>query len=731
MSYEPRLIAPYFKESGLNLYFKPWIIGDDAFVEADDVFTWRGSIRKRDGVTLLGRVDPEVSISDISMTDPAVVTTSANHNLQDGDQVWLEGITATDYTDLNNTLFNITTITLTTFSLQSLLGADIDKSTAAGVGADGNVFLPIQHLGTRIVPNTLDEQLVAFTSVRAFVFNTVTELFQDITFDGNGTFFPWSGGANNYHWSSNYVDAMWVTNNVDRIRFWQGSTVDGWSDQEFQINTTDFVFRALMIFPYKNRLVILNTSEGTTFEGTRHSQRARWSKPFASPFTTNTSTVAGVNLPPGFTTNDNAWREDIQGNGGFADAATNEQIVTAGIINDNLIVGFQRSTWRLRWTGNQILPFIWDEINSHYGAESTHGTIGFDKLVYMYSRFGYVGADTNNVRRIDQKIPDQSFGTETGVSNQELVRVASVRDFYRNIFYWAYPESADNAKTNNKVLTYNNDEGTWSKFNLSCRTFGSYKSFNDVTWTLLPIFWSNKNEPWNDPSNQSNYPHVVCGTDSSHVDIVFEQGPGIDNQVSQIMAITAASPAVITTKLNHGLNSGDKVILDNIGGTMGDVLNDTTQIVTYIDAVKFSVPVDTTTLTHTPDSGTVTPTSALFGFNVRTKSFNPYIDQGRDCRLEYVDVYITGTSVGEATLEHYINANNDTPVQTVTFSTAIPADAKYTRIFLGETAQFHMLRLFLTDTQLESDVIASSIFELQGMVIWTRPTSRIKDLALL
>ena len=36
MSYEPRLIAPYFKESGLNLYFKPWIIGDDAFVEADD-----------------------------------------------------------------------------------------------------------------------------------------------------------------------------------------------------------------------------------------------------------------------------------------------------------------------------------------------------------------------------------------------------------------------------------------------------------------------------------------------------------------------------------------------------------------------------------------------------------------------------------------------------------------------------------------------------------------------
>ncbi|HDY87394.1 MAG TPA: hypothetical protein ENH82_04665 [bacterium] len=426
MSYEPRLIAPYFKESGLNLYFKPWIIGDDAFVEADDVFTWRGSIRKRDGFKLLARVDPEVAISDISMTDPAVVTTSADHNLQDDDQVWLEGITDVDYIDLNNTLFNITEITDTTFSLQSLLGADIDKSTAAGdAGADGNVFLPIQHLATRIVPNTLDEQLIAFTSVRAFLFNTTTGVFNDISFDSMPDPLLWTGGANRYHWSSNYVNALWVTNNFDLIRFWNGDAADGWSNQQFETNATNFVFKALMIFPYKNRLVLLNTSEGTVANGTRFSQRVRWSKPFASPYTTNTGAGgATVEPPPGFTTNDNAWRDDIQGNGGFADASTKEQIVTAGIVNDNLIVGFQRSTWRLRWTGNQIQPFVWEEINSHYGSEATHGTLGFDKLVFMFSRFGYVGADTNNVRRIDQKIPDQSFGTETGVNNEELARVA-------------------------------------------------------------------------------------------------------------------------------------------------------------------------------------------------------------------------------------------------------------------------------------------------------------------
>lgn len=733
MSYEPLVIAPYYKGSGLDLYFKPWLIGDDAFVRADDVFPWRGSIRKRDGIQPLARLPAEVSINAISNGNPAVVTTSANHNLQNDDQVYLEGITDPDYIDLNNTLFNITVILATTFSLQDLDGNDIDKSGAAGAaGAVGDVFLPVQHLATRIIPNTLDEQLIAFNSVRAFLFNVTTGVFNDISFDSVPNPLLWTGGANRYHWSTNFVNSVWVTNNFDLIRFYNGSAADGWSNQKFQINgTPDFVFRALMIFPYKNRLVILNTFEGDTL-GTaqRFSQRARWSKPFASPYTTNTDGGAAAVFPAGFSANDNAWREDIQGNGGFLEASTNQQIVSAEIVNDVLIVGFQRSTWRLRYTANQVQPFVWEEINGHYGSEALHGTIGFDQLAFMYSRFGYVGADTNNVRRIDERIPDQSFETETGVSNEELGRIAAVRDFYRNIFYWAYAESADNAKSNNKVLAYNNDEGTWSKFNISCRTFGTYKSLNDITWALLDISWADTNRRWNDPSLQANFPHVVCGTDSAHVDVVFEQGSGVDNRVSNIVGITAASPAVISTATSHGLNSGDLVIIDNIDGTMGGVLNDTTQTVTYLTATTFSVPVDTSALAYIAD-GTVTPLNSLFGFDLRTKSFNPYIAQGKECRLQYVDVYVTGTSVGEATLEHYINADDSNPVETITFSTAIAGDAKYTRLFLGEAAQFHMLRLRLSDTQLEDDAIAGSLFELQGMVIWTRPESRIKDLSLL
>ncbi len=735
MSYEPHLIAPYGKGSGLDLYQKPWLIGDDAFQKLDDAFTWRGSIRKRDGITPLARLPTHANINAISNANPAVLTTTAAHGLQDADQVWLEGITDTDYLNLNNTLFNITVTGGTTFSLQTLQGGNVDESvSAAPAGVAGTVHLPVQHLGTRIIPNSLDEQLTAFTSTTAFIFNTTSSAFNDISFfQTSGAAIAWTGGGNSYHWSTNFADSVWVTNNFDPIRFYNGSTTLGWNNQRFQtvgaIPPAEFVFRALMIIPFKQRLVLLNTSEGAVAPGSRFSQRARWSQ-IGTPYVPASGGDPAVQLPATFSalTDVDAWRSDIQGKGGFIDAATTEQIVSAEIINDNLIVFFQRSTWRLRYTGVQILPFVWEQINSFYGSEATHGTIGFDQVAFTFSRFGFIAADTNNVRRIDEKIPDIAFQVETGDVNTELLRVAAVRDFRRSLFYWAYPDGADNSRLNNRVLVYNYEENTWSLFNMSLRTFGRYKSISDSTWASLTTPWVNTNRPWN--LLQAGFPQIVAGTESGHVDIVFEEGPGIDNRISTITGVSAAAAAVITTSASHGLNSDDTVIIDNIVGTMSTVLNDLTHTVTYLTATTFSVPVDTSALAYTSD-GTVLPTASLYGFDIRTKRFNPYIKQGQECRLQYVDVYVTGTSVGEATLEHYINADDTTPVETITFSTAIAGDARYTRLFLGESAQFHQLRLLLSDAQLADDGIAAALFENQGMMIWTRPVSRIKDINFL
>ena len=56
--------------------------------------------------------------------------------------------------------------------------------------------------------------------------------------------------------------------------------------------------------------------------------------------------------------------EDLPGFGNAIDAATQEAIVSAEFLKDRLIVYFERSTWELVYTGNQIYPFTWQKINT-------------------------------------------------------------------------------------------------------------------------------------------------------------------------------------------------------------------------------------------------------------------------------------------------------------------------------------------------------------------------------
>ena len=55
---------------------------------------------------------------------------------------------------------------------------------------------------------------------------------------------------------------------------------------------------------------------------------------------------------------------NIADGGGYIDASTEEQIVSAEFIKDRLIVYFERSTWELAYTGNEVLPFVWQKINT-------------------------------------------------------------------------------------------------------------------------------------------------------------------------------------------------------------------------------------------------------------------------------------------------------------------------------------------------------------------------------
>lgn len=689
MGYEPRLIAP-FDNSGLKKWYKPWIIGPTAFPQLADAYARRGVVRKREGFRLLAAL-------------PA------------GDK-------------------------------------------------------PVQGLKNWVNPATLNESLIAFSQTKSYLFNDGSQTFGDITHLSDTTAFTFGNGANDYFWSSNYAGSMWVANGkglttaapfptpANGIFYLTVNADNSWNIHQPAINAaaTSFLNGCLIILPYKGRLMTLNTIEGNASGTTNQSfsNRARWSQ-IGTPY--NTTGGGHATSPPApFGTDNTSWASDIPGKGGFIDADTSERIVSAAIIKDTLIVFFQRSTWRLRYTGNEVLPFIWERLNTQYGSESPYATVSFDEAALTFSRYGWVASDTNDVARIDLDIPDDSFAFEgTSLMLSGLNKVQGIRDFYRNFAYFTYIPIGQSTST--QIYGYNYIDKSWTIFNpqtgtsgnstpLAINTFGNYRNTaGDFTWAVL----NSSTDTWVDYNDQN--------------DVWFNFGAGQNIDFPYILG----------------------------GDLNGNV---------YLMFEFFQQP--------TSDNGT------NFNFSVFTRRFNPYFDQGQKCRLGFVDLYCTTMPGGEITVNHYVDdqqspiftrtveifsrgvisisniatgatttitttsdhglsvgefvtisdiigsvgrvLNNQTfkvgsTPTTLTFTIQnnagvnidttgfvygsagfayngdlIQGDTHYTRIYLGAVAHMHQLQFTLSTAQVQDVVKGVAQFEMQGLVIWTRPTGRIR-----
>jgi hypothetical protein len=682
MGYEPRLISP-FLDSGLNQFFKPFIIGDTAFPDIQDAYPWRGTVKKREGYTLLP-------------------------------------------------------------------GAPIPT-------------FPVQGLKNWINPISLVPNLIAFSLTKSY--NYVSEVFTDITqlFDGS-TEFSFGTGTFNYYWTANFAGSMWTTNGlgystaglpgaVNGILYLTSNSPNSWNIHTPLISGTTYLNGALMIIPYKGTLVALSTFEGPQTGGTGNVQltnRARWCQlgnPYVTTYNTGSGTTGPTQPPAIYRPGDDlSWRSDIPGRGGFVDADTSEKIISAGIINDILIVGFQRSTWRLRFTGNQVLPFIWERLNTQYGAESTFSAVAFDKDILFFSRFGWIGSTTNEVQRIDEKLPDVSFMFETGDASNfdNLNTVQGIRDYYRQMAYWTFTPLNG---INTEIWAYNYLDRSWSVFNptneINC--FGETFNSVDETWPTFTKLWGEY-----------------------------------------------SSPDLIWPNLGSSQNQGFPILLGGDGSTVAPVDGGTGGNIYQMFEFQGS---------PTSDNG------IPFNFSITTKRFNPYFDKGQKCRMGYVDLYITPNTYGEIQFQHFVDdkpypvfsrnvalysrgpldilsittgitttivtvsahnlvtgqqvvlsnvsgtidriINNQTVavtvVDAVTFTVPIvtsnftvtsngyiwlppfnPGDAKYTRVYLGAVGYHHQFVITISDQQLLDPIKSVSQFELQGLVIWTRPAGLIR-----
>lgn len=733
----------------------PFLLENDSFPVLENAFPFRGRIQKRSCFSRLGTGTSRLRWQ-VGTTDGAGAAFVALNDAPITSSIIQLTVGSTVFTDSG-------AVDVPPAPLLSNSGATaaLDRTTGlvAILGADP--LTPIYYypglpvIGLKVVEQVSsndainDELLMGFDTRYSYIYDKPTQNFSAANqFVTTNNIFTWEGTSSDLFWTTNYFQVLWATNNIpglhaavdadapgegDGIR-WYNSVNNRWSNFNPGLNgtttppvaPTEFLLGGLIILPYKDRLVVLNTVEGAALNGTRFPQRARWSQN-GTPFYVNGPTAGP------FPTN--AWSSVEIGRGGFIDAPTQEQIVSAEFIKDTLVVFFERSTWQLVYTNNEILPFVWQKINTELGSESTFSTVPFDRGIFTIGNYGIITTDSVNVVRIDEKIPDEVFQIQN--KNNGPKRVTGIRDYNSQLVYFSYPIVVDEDNEGptytltfpNQVLVYNYQDGSWAEFDDSFTSFGYWQAVTDKTWEDIKQSWESSNFAWNSQVLQAKYPDVVAGNQRGYVFVYSQIQQNGQNVPS--LEISNASNLTITCP-DHNLVNGDYILITEMTGFT--TWNNTIFIVANANVNTFDLTLPSPNIiplaTGYTGAGVIThipkPT-------IMTKEFNPFYQEGDSTRVNYIDILMDKTASGQITAEFYTNSNDNLPIESdLVLTSPEPATSYSTtqqriwhRIYSNTFGSFFQNKFTLNDDQMRDLSIATSDITIHGLVYYVNPAGRL------
>jgi len=685
--YSPLKITGY--QTGLVQEREEFLLPNDAYPALQNAYVWRERILRKKGYQLLGRLQRKLGTTDGAGNFSIVIkpfplnTGIASFNID------------TDlFNDPGTTLDPGVQTLFTNSSGSGTLNRVTGLLTITGSKPNTDIYyipgLPVMGITIREKQDSSNDETIFFDQAYAYKFN-----------QGSGKFIEFIPGKTwnlsnapvsgiDFFWSTNYWTTnstpnpfgtpnnkiFWVTNNTgsqganaDPIRITDGLTWVDFSPPTYgKINSTDFVVQCLAFLPFRGRLVMFNTWEGTSYGNALHySNRIRWStigNPFI-PFS------AG---PPAT----GSWRDDIRGQGGFLDIPTSEDIVSVGFVRDNLVIFCERSTWQLRYTGRSIAPFQIEKVNSELGTESAFSSVQFDTSLVGIGDKGIVECDSYKSERIDVKIPDFVF--QFNAENNGVSRVQGVRDFEQRLAFWTVPIAASydaNFPTSdwifpNQRLVYNYENDSWALFNDSLTALGSYQVQASRNWLNTPIPWIKCKFNWLSQPNSDR--QVVGGNQQGFIEFLDEltvNDPSlfISNIVGNAITPTTGNPTVITSP-NHNMQSGFVIGISGIPtGTPYDNLNGGIFEIEVKDKNTFELFIYNNTTGQFSDSQLDVPSGNYAGgglinirenFSIKSKKFN-FLDEGQSIQFGFLDILMQSTSSdqpGAISLNVYLDYND-------------------------------------------------------------------------
>lgn len=455
-------------------------------------------------------------------------------------------------------------------------------------------------------------------------------------------------------------------------------------------------------------------------------------------FSQNGSPIAG-----------NAWLEGVPGRGGFIEAPTKQAIVTAEFIKDRLVVYFERSTFELVFTNNEILPFRWQKINTELGAESTFSAVPFDKVVLGVGNVGIHACNGANVERIDQKIEQEVFAISNADDGPQ--RVQGIRDFEVEHVYWSFPSitqedqspaqpSAITFPYPDKVLAYNYETSTWAIHDDSITAFGYYQDNEDETWQSTNLTWGQFDNAWNKGSLQQRFRNIVAGNQQGFVFII---GVGISRNAPALQITNVNTATNEITIIDHNLKVNDFVALENMNGlTLTRPTNaaSTDNVIYKIASVSSTriTPADIAFSGTYLGGGTIARVSEM---NILSKQYNFYLKEGRNVSVSRVDFQVDRTASGSITVDYFASSSGEslvdagaatgtlegTTVLETSPYTDFPLEKTQTRlwhpVYTQLDGEFIQIQLKSSLPQMIDFNNATSDFQLSSFIIDASPTA--------
>lgn len=537
------------------------------------------------------------------------------------------------------------------------------------------------------------KQLLVFDQNFAYLYNTVTGVFDQLAFGGSmAAYAGFNITAKDFYISgTSYPDK---DNNARFVFTGEGITPNAFGSAIFYFDGTDI----------KD---FTNPADNADYADPPQGQlvRANYVIWFNERLNFIVPEIQGITYQQGVLY---SGIRDSSGNGdkfnvpgsGLIQADTYQYITGATILGQVLALNFNRTAFVAEKTRDAFNPYFIRQIPSVEGTDAKFSAVSWNDIVDSLGKTGILGLDGRRSLRIDTKIP--RF-TQDEIDQIGFNLTYGGFDRINNQFLWSYKLYESDSDTQNSVLVRNYEESTWATYDLRLSVFGQTDLGLNLTWddideTINPSWamWDTTEEIWDRIGLGEAVQKTLAGDD---LGFIYDLNVDFDDYYTDISAVATGATTTLTVD-DSAFVAGDLVTIENVQGmTELNNFDDSTTTTDYIPYVVLSatptsieINVDSTTYSaYTPNTGSI---SKVISFSAETIPFNPYRSIGRRCFVSYVEFLIDNNG-GNLKVDIFADEEESPFKQDILLlpsSTSTKA-RQWITIGVDNEAEFHTFRL--------------------------------------